>query len=208
MLNKKIVKYLIFIVGLLAVGYPISVWFNSANLVWDKIVLFDIFPVLGLIGFSLMWLHIVAGAFRKRLSNYFDFSTFIHISSTVVLLMLILHPAVFLLALAVNNWGSVFSYIGNEREYFIWIAIVAWVIFILYDVFKKFKTRKFFVKHWTLMRFISTLGFFLILVHSLGIGRDLQTGPLRSVWIFYGVTAGLATIYNYGGALIFKKRAT
>ena len=204
--KRKLVKYMLFGGASLAVLYPIWVWFDAANLTLDSMVLFDVFPMFGLIAFSIMWLHIVGGAFREKLEKYFDFDKVVAVSSMLVLGSIILHPLIHFIALIVNRGVSIFGYVTNGKEYLIWIAVIAWLIFVGYDILKKFKNRNFFSKHWQVIRFTSTLGFFLILVHSLGIGRDLQTGFLRSVWLFYGVSAAVATIYTYGVRTILNRK--
>ena len=105
--------------------------------------------------------------------------------------------------------GNAFSYVSVGKEYLVWIAITAWIIFIGYDIAKRFRRllgeprkmiaggRNFFVRYWQTIKLVSTLGFFLILIHSLGIGRDLQGGTLQYVWIFYGTSAAIATFYTY-----------
>ena len=52
-------KYLVSVLAYLAVLYPVWVWYESANLVWRRDVVFEIFPVFGLIAISVMWLHVV-----------------------------------------------------------------------------------------------------------------------------------------------------
>lgn len=197
LMNRKLTKSIIVTASLVSVIYPVWVWYGSANLVLDKIVLFDIFPLFGLIAFANMWLHIVGGALRSHIEPYFDFEKFILLSSNIVLVTIILHPVLAFTALALNGGGNIFDFVLNGNEYLIWIAIVALVIFLVYEVLKHFRSRSVFAKNWLLIKFISTLGFFLILIHSLGIGRDLQTGPLRIVWLFYGITASIATFYTY-----------
>jgi NADH:ubiquinone oxidoreductase subunit 5 (subunit L)/multisubunit Na+/H+ antiporter MnhA subunit len=94
-------------------------------------------------------------------------------------------------------FASMFAYVSPGREYLLWLAIIAWFIFITYDILKKFRGQAFLASHWHIVKLISTLAFFLVLVHSLGMGRDLQSGPLRWLWIFYGVSAAAAAVYTY-----------
>lgn len=206
--NKKIFKYSVSLGALIAILYPIFVWFNNADLSWDKTVVFEIFPVLGLIAFSIMWLHVIGSPFRKTLEQYFDYKKFMAVSSIIVLISIALHP----LLIYIGFWligvpGSPFTYAPGDQQYLIWIAILAWVIFVTYDILKKFKNTDFFARHWQTVKLISTLGLFLILFHSLGLGGDLQMGALQYVWIFYGITAAIATLYTYGIKPILKRDA-
>lgn len=190
---KKVIYFVIFA----AVFYPIYFWYQGVNLVFSKIVLLDIFPALGLLAFSMMWLHIVGGALRPWIEKQIDFDSFVLWSSVVTLLAIVLHPILLLVALYLSGGGRVLDYVRPGQEYLIYIAVVALVVFVTYDILKLNKHRKRIAKHWTAIKFVSTLGFFLVLIHSLGVGRDLQTGNLRTLWYFYGVTASLATVKNY-----------
>ncbi len=194
-MRKRLIRYLIFGVAFLAVLYPVWVWYGRAQLNLNTTRIFDIFPVLGLLAFVIMWLHIVGGALRPWLERYIDFGRFVTSSSVLVLILLILHPLLLLIGLGPSRWGKFFS---STPALFIWLAVIGWVILVGYDLAKRFKQREFFVRHWEVVKFISTIGFFLVLFHSLGLGSDLQTGPLRAVWIFYGISAAVAAIYTYG----------
>jgi hypothetical protein len=192
------IRGLVFLIVLVAVLYPLVVWYKSVNLSASSGILFSIFPAFGLIAFSVMWLHIVGASFKSTLEKYFNFEKFVSVSSKVVLVSLILHPLILFIALISAGYGGgVFGYIGPNGLYLIWLAVIAWLIFIGYDMAKKFKEQDFFARHWQTIKFISTLAFFLVLIHSLGLGTNLQTGSLRYVWIFYGATAAGATLYNY-----------
>ena len=189
--------YLFYTIAVVSVFYPLSVWFNSSLLKFGQFNLFDLFPAFGLLAFSVMWLHVVGGAFRVYLEKYINFERFVYWSSIVVLISLILHPGLLFLALYMSGGGSPYDFVPDGKEYLITIAIVAWVIFIGYDILKFFRKRGVLIKHWEVIKLISTLALFLGFFHSIGIGRDLQTNPLRSVWIFYGITATIATVYTY-----------
>lgn len=193
-MRKRLIRYLIFGVAFLAVFYPVWVWYSGVRLTFDAAVILDIFPVLGLLALVLMWLHIVGGALRPWLEHYVDFGRFVTSSSVLVLMLLILHPLLLLIGLGPSQWGKFFS---STPALFILLAVVGWVVLVGYDVAKKFKHRDIFVRHWEGVKFISTMGFFLVLIHSLGLGRDLQSGLLRIVWIFYGISAAAATSYTY-----------
>jgi len=197
MMNKDQKKWLLYVLAFMVVGYPLLVRYDSASFSFGRVALFEIFPAFGIVAFTVMWLHIVGGAFKARLEKIIDFQKFVDVSSLVVLISLILHPVLMYLAFALNGGGSPLDYVAEGREYLILIAVVAWLVFISYDVLKKYKGKDIVIKYWFQIKLASTLGFFLVLYHSLGVGRDLQDGGLRTVWILYGITAAVATIYSY-----------
>ena len=193
--NKIITKYCIIVFAWLAVVYPLLV--RIKTLPWKadiEVLSLNVFPLFGLAAFALLWLHSISGVFEPWLRKHINFDRFVHITSSIILISIILHPLLLLVGLKLNI-KNVFLY--YEVKY-IWLAIVAWLLLITYDIGKALKKYNFFVRNWNNILIISTVGFLLTFFHSLALGSDLQSGILRSIWIFYGVTAILATIYTYG----------
>ena len=192
-MNRVIIKCCIVIFAYLAVLYPL--WVNIGNMAWsfDSSSVFNLFPMFGLAAFALLWLHAISGAFEPWLRKYIDFDRFVQVTSILIFISIIFHPL--LLLTNVNfNFGPIFTY----GKLYIWLGIVGWLLLIIYDIGKVLKKYDFFTRNWNNILLISTIGFLLTFFHSLAIGSDLQSGPLRIIWIFYGVTAILATIYTYG----------
>lgn len=205
-MDRNVIQFAVAVIAFLAVIYPLSVWYGRVGLVFDENLPLLLFPALGLAAFSIMWLHVVGGALREWLSKFIDFQKFVDSSSVAVLFLIILHPILLLYAVGLRSAGSIFQF--NEAKY-IWLAIIAWPILVGYDILKKFRDRAFFSKHWEKVKLVATIGFFLTLFHSLGVGSDLQSGPLRVVWIFYGISAAVAASYTYGiKKFLYKKRGS
>lgn len=194
-------KYLIYIFGLSAVIYPVLVWWGRVGPSFGADVSISLFPLFGLIAISIMWLHVLGGAFRGWLQKYINFEKFVFWSSIIVFFSIIFHPLLLITRIGFENFGLIFEY--NEPKY-IWFAIAAWFILVGYDIAKKFRNRGLFIKHWNKVKLVSNIGFFFALYHSLGVGSDLQDGPLRYVWIFYGISGICATVYTYGYKRIVK----
>jgi|SRR3989338_5647518 len=193
-MNKIIIKYFIIIFAYFAVLYPVLVRVSNLNWAFDSSLLSNLFPIFGLTAFALLWLHSMSGVFEFWLRKYINFDKFVHITSIIILICIILHPLLLLITINFNFKDLAFIY----GVAYIRIAIIGWLLLITYDVGKALKKYNFFVKNWNNILIISTIGFLLTFFHSLALGSDLQSGPLRVVWTFYGITAILATIYTYG----------
>jgi len=112
----------------------------------------------------------------------------------LIFVSILLHP-ILLLANSGFDFGDIFNY-GDSDD--IWLGIIGLILLITYDIGKSLKRYNFFTRNWNNILLISTIGFLLIFPYSLGLGSDLQSGVPRVIWIFYGITALLATIYTYG----------
>jgi hypothetical protein len=184
-------KKLIALGAVAAVLAPIGV--HIRNVAWaDSSLLAAIFPVFGLLAFTLLWLHSISGVFEERLRKMFDFDAFVRWTALAILASIILHPLL-LLFLIQFKVGLLFQ--GHSAP--IWLGVIGLVLLLTYDIGKMLKGHAFFARNWNAILIISNTGFILTFFHSLLLGSDLQAGLLRWLWIFYGVTAILAIIYTY-----------
>lgn len=153
-----------------------------------------LFPWFGITAFCLLWLHAISGVFEGWLRARINFDRFISITATIILICIIAHPLLLLVTFEFNVAGIFASYGVLPIS----LGIAGWLLLISYDIWKPFKRyNQFFVRHWNKVLIISNIGFIIIFFHSLSIGSNLQSGPLRIVWIFLGITGALAIIYTY-----------
>jgi len=200
-MNKTITRYCIILFAYLAVLYPLWVRVKTLHWAFDGSLLQNLFPLFGLAAFSLLWLHSISGVFEEWLRKQFNFDQFVHVTSILILTSIILHPLLLLVILGFNL-SNLFLYYGTG---YILLAIVGWLLLITYDIGRALKKYDFFARNWNNILIISNIGFLLTFFHSLALGSDLQSGLIRIVWIFYGVTAILAVIYTYGVKRLLKK---
>lgn len=188
-MQKNIIRFTLYILALAAVLYPSYVWYRSTS--FESFSLVMLFPLFGIIAFTVMWLHVVGSALEQWIGHYVHFEKFVHLTSYLVLVSIMLHPLLLLIGFGFENLPMMLTSI------YIQLAVAGFLLLITYDLGKIFKTRRFFIRHWGKIKLISTIGFFLIFFHSLGLGSNLQGGFLRTLWIFYGASAGVAAVYTY-----------
>jgi hypothetical protein len=188
-------KKLIVLGAVLAVALPILV--HIRNVAWENFSLIPfIFPIFGLLAFTLLWLHSISGVFEERLREMFDFDAFVRWTALAILVSILLHPLL-LLIMAQFNVLAIFA--PGPYQLPLLLGLFGLILLLTYDVgkFLKYRGNHFFSRHWTAILIISNIGFILTFFHSLMMGSDLQSGFLRYLWIFYGITAILAIIYTY-----------
>ena len=200
-MNKKIIHYSIIAFIWLAVLYPVFERARYLHWAFDTSLLPNLFPIFGLIAASLLWLHSISGVFEPWLRKHINFDRFIHITASIILWCMILHPLLLLISL---NFNFNELFLGYTLLY-LRIGIVAWLLLIIYDITKPLKKYQFFAKNWNNILIISNIGFLLTFIHALYLGSDLQFEPLRAIWIFYGITATLGIIYTYAILPLLKK---
>ncbi|MBX4181318.1 hypothetical protein KW807_00440 [Candidatus Parcubacteria bacterium] len=195
-------KKFVILFAILAVALPIVA--HIRNVAPEDSLTVAIFPALGLLAFTLLWLHSISGAFEKQLRERFKpapydpegirsgFDAFVHWTSITILISMLLHP---LLLLIIIKFNFSMLFMGGWP---IRLGIIGLILLLTYDIAKPFKKSDFFARHWNTVLIVSTIGFILIFFHSLKLGSDLQIGFMHYLWLFYGTTGILATIYTYG----------
>lgn len=159
---------------------------------------YQIFPLFGLLAFSMMWSHYMAACLRlytklesTALKQYFE------TTSLAVLGAILLHPGL----LAWQAWrdgmglppGSEIHYVAPKLGLYVVLGITAYTLFLTFELRRKYGAKPWF----KYVSYGSDAAMLFIVVHSLKLGSHLQVGWFRIVWYFYAVTllAGLAYIY-------------
>ncbi len=189
-MNRFLVRTGLAAVSLFVVGYPLFVWYTNTSFTADRWLLLSVFPAFGLIAFTVMYLHIIGRPFKHVLSSFLPFDRFERLSSSIVLVAILLHPALRTLFFIMNDVSLSFTLP-------IVLGSIGFLMLITYDLGKAFIRNPWIRKHWRVVDVVSTLGFYVIWVHSLMLGSELQVGFLRNLWIFYGVSARFASGYTF-----------
>ena len=165
---------------------------------WRVRTSYQLFPLFGLLAFSLMWAHYIASAMRqhvkfepKVLAGYFE-ST-----SLMVLLLILLHPGLFAWQLWRDGLGlppgSELQYVEPTARWAIVVGFTSLTIFLLYE-FRRFYHKKI---RWHYVEVITDIAIVMIYFHALRLGSTLMEGWFRWVWYAYGLTLVAALVYSY-----------
>ena len=167
---------------------------------------YQLFPLFGLLAFSLMWSHYIVSALRQYLGfeksvlrNYFEWSSY------MVLLTLLLHPGLLILQLWRDGLGlpptSYLKYVGPTMHISVIAGTISLVLFLMFEFRRLFEYRSW----WKFVGMASDFAMVLILLHSLKLGTQLQFGRLRYLWYFYGISYFVAIFYIYLRKLQYRK---
>lgn len=197
-MNARHLQIIAWGVSVLTVILAVTAWGQGNNWQIAGLSFYQIFPVFGLVGFSLMWAHYAMSALRQYfkldgavLRSYFE------ITSLAVLAAILLHPGL----LAWQLWrdglglppGSELNYVAPAMGIYVLIAMVSLLVFLAYELRRQFGKKSW----WKFVQYASDIAIFLILLHSLRLGSHLQVGWLRPIWYFYGITLGISLAYTY-----------
>lgn len=177
----------------------VAAWYETSGLRAGSISLYRIFPLLGLVAFSLMWVHYVMSALRQKLNIDSDaLNKYFETTSFLVLLAILLHPGLLIYQLGKDGFGytpvSIYqSYVSEGLWWAVALGSTAILIFLAYELRRWYSTRSW----WKLVSYGSDIGMVMIYIHALTLGRHLQNGWYRNVWWLYGVGFIISLSYIY-----------
>lgn len=176
-------------------------WGQGIDWQFSTITAYSLFPLFGLLAFSLMWTHYIVGALRRKMAvDKSVVKDYFAITGWVVLLLICLHPGLLWFQLWRDGFGFppssyLNNYVAPTLKWAAMLGTASLLMFLAFE-FKRWFSKK---KWWVVIEYANVAAMFAILVHGLKLGTNLQTGPLRGVWIFYGVTLVISLVYIYGG---------
>lgn len=182
---KQYVGIFAWLLAIIATGLSILTWVQHAGGSLAHLSIYQIFPVFGLVAFSLMWAHYIVGAVRtyygvpkEKLTVYMQ-TTF-----AVVLAALLMHPGLLTWQLWRDHVGLPINYVAPDKRLYVILGEVAWITFLTFELHRFYKERSWW--HW--VERASDGAMLLILIHAYRLGPSLLPGWFRMVWIFYGLT--------------------
>jgi general stress protein CsbA len=165
-----------------------------------------LFPLFGLLAFSIMWSHYVAGAVREllkldtsALKSYFEGTSF------VVLALICLHPGVLIYQRFRDGFGlpphSYETYVAPGLGWVTLLGTLSLGIFLAYEFRRKYGRRPW----WHHMQELTDVAMLAIFYHALRLGHQI-VGWFRVVWWFYGIVLVVILIRTYAGKYIAHKK--
>ena len=183
-------------------------WGQGNRWHFDDLSSYNLFPLFGLLAFSLMWSHYIIAAVRqytgiekKYIQSYFSATAW------AVLAFILLHPGLLIWQLWRDGFGLppgsyLRNYVAPNAAWAALLGSVSLFIFLAYELHRKFKQKPW----WKYVQYLSDIAMFFIFFHALRLGRQLRPDWFRMVWWVYGVSLAAALLYNYAGRNIGIKK--
>jgi predicted heme/steroid binding protein len=158
----------------------------------------SLFPLFGLLAWSIMWTHYVYGVMMVRF-GYERNRLYQKISTKIVFACLWLHPGILIYQLWASNRtlppSSLIDYMGQANTMLLIGAIVAWLTFLSFDVLIKFKKRPFWQKHWWWVSVSQAFAMAAIYGHAIKLGRHIQVDWFKAYWAALGLILVPSIVY-------------
>lgn len=176
----------------------IVAWGTTYGWHFNPLSPYQLFPLLGLMAFSIMWSHYVVGTIRELTGlDQKAFSSYFRLTGYAVLTLICLHPGILIFKRLRDGYGlppsSYLTYVAPGLRWVVLLGTVSFLIFIAYELKRWFGDR-------TWWHFIAEAGDFAMLAimyHGFRLGGALQQGWFRYIWAFYFVTLVVVLLRSY-----------
>lgn len=115
----------------------------------------------------------------------------------MVLALIILHPVLLIGRLKNDGYGlppeSYQAYVGEANVIWVMLGTIGFAGLLLFELHRWFKDKKW----WKYMSVVNDVAVLLIALHSIQLGRHVQSGWFMYVWYFYIITIILCIIRSY-----------
>lgn len=182
--------------SIVVAALAIYVW--GAGLSWQlyPISSYTLFPLFGLLAFSLMWSHYIVSAVRTYFGKDKGITAqYFEVTSWIVLGAILLHPSLLIWQLWRDGMGlppgSYINYVGPSLRFAVALGSFSFLIFLAYELRHKFGKRSW----WKYVQYANDVAMFAIIIHALRLGSHTQDDWFHYVWLFYAATLAIALAY-------------
>lgn len=196
--RTQLVSWFEWLLGGIVVTVALVAWATGRRVFSGGLDAYGIFPVFGLVAFSVMWTHYILWAGRRIAGVEKPKKTLYGtLSSNLVLALIIAHPLTLIISLWADGLGLppasyLAAYPGHDLAFI--AAIIGLSLFLAYEFNRWFSDRTWW--HWVLD--VQVIAMAAIFYHSLTLGQELaRLSWFQAVWWFYGITLLGAVVYNY-----------
>lgn len=190
--------------GSATLGTILSLYVWGASLQWSftNITAYSLFPVLGLVAYSLMISHYLTSTVRTISDQPRSIvKNYLTITSTIVLICILLHPTILIYKLWATGNGlppaSYSHYVAASMIVWVYVGTLSLIAFLAYELRRKYVTRAW----WKYIQYASDIAMIGIFFHGLKLGQHLSSGWFQIVWYIYGVILVCSLTYTYSKKL-------
>jgi len=195
-----------------AVGLTVAVcalamvaWGQSYE--WDLAGLsaYQLFPLFGLLAFSIMWAQYMVGAAKRYLHKPEAIQPYFDTTGWLVLVCILLHPGLLIFQRFRDGYGlppgNYLTYVAPTQKWIMLLGSLSLLIFLSYEL-KHWFTHK---NWWKYIVLLNDAAIIAIFVHGLGLGQQLNSGWYQTIWYFYGLLLLPVLVYKYYTALTARR---
>lgn len=187
----------VWLIGAVVSLLAIVVWGNSFSWRFSGLSAYQIFPLLGLLAFSLMWSQYALSAIKKNWASKLDLKEYYRWTGWLVLIAIVLHPGILIYQRARDGFGwppgSYENYVAPSLAWVTLLGTACLLVFLAYELGRWLKNYKW----WRYMNYLVDLAMLGIFYHSLSLGTQTHISWYRIIWWLYGLSLIVILLQKY-----------
>lgn len=198
--NQLAIEVIAWALSSLAALAAILAWGSTLRWQLSGLSIYQIFPLFGLMAFSVMWSHYAASFLNKAIYKQAELGLFYKTTGYFVLLAIVLHPGLLAYQRFRDGFGlplgSYTSYVSSSAKWIVLLGEVSLLMFLAFELRRRYMSKPW----WRFVVYANDAAMLGIFYHGLRLGTNLQTGWFHGLWLFYGLSlmAILVYLYAYG----------
>lgn len=160
-------------------------WGQDLSWQFTDLTAYQLFPLFGLIAFSLMWVH-YAVDFIQRFVKSKIAESYLPTTRYIVFFSLLMHPGI----LAWQQWHdglglpplSWLNIVDSNLQWAVIVGISAWLAFLAFELHWWFRNKSWF--KWII--WANSVAMILIVIHAIFLAEPI--GWFLWLWYLYGIT--------------------
>lgn len=168
---------------------------------------YQLFPLFGLLAFSIMWSQYVMEGIKNYLGQPNVLDSYFNVTGWMVLGAILLHPGLLIAQRFHDGYGlppgSYESYVAPMQRWLVILGSVSLLMFLAFELKHFYRDKPW----WKYVVFLNDLAIVAIFYHGLRLGQDIGHHWFQVVWYLYGVVLVPVFIYRYGRKLKLRNDA-
>lgn len=156
-----------------------------------------LFPLVGLLAFSLLWVQLLVGTNRQYLRQVYPWMMRFHRwQGGFVLLFALLHPTLLLIGVGTAHYLAR-DFVAPNLVVWVWVGYLQLLLLVCTAGSALLLRVPWLRTRWRTVHYANYGVFVLVWSHSWFLGSDVRTTDLRYLWTFFGATVVLSSVFRF-----------
>lgn len=158
---------------------------------------YQLFPIFGLLAFSIMWSQYVMEGIKNYLKQNEILDGYFNVTGWFVLGAILLHPGLLIAQRFHDGYGlppgSYETYVAPMQRWIVILGSLSLLMFLAFEL-KRFYRHK---SWWKYILLLNDIAIVAIFYHGLRLGQDIGHHWFRIIWYIYGLVLVPVLTYRY-----------
>jgi hypothetical protein len=181
----------------LTCGLALLAWGQNNDWQLAGLSAYQLFPILGLLAFSIMLSQYVMEAVKNYLGHETVLTPYFQYTSLMVLVLILLHPGLLIAQRFHDGYGlppgSYKSYVAPAQSWLTVLGSLSLLMFLAFEFKRFFGGRPW----WKYIIALNDVAIIAIFYHGLRLGQDIGHSWYQGLWYCYGFVLAGTLIYKY-----------